>query len=82
MYSSIVNGIPAGLGTTTTSGDTGGSQFGSAAGGALTGMGIAQGLSSPFGAALFGGTPTLAGLGAAGTLGLYGLGGALLGGML
>ena len=82
MYSSIVNGIPAGLGTTTTSGDTSGSQFGSAAGGALTGMGIAQGLSSPFGAALFGGTPTLAGLGAAGTLGLYGLGGALLGGIL
>ena len=82
MYSSIVNGLPAGLGTTTASGSAGGSQFGSAAGGALTGMGIAQGLSSPFGAALFGGTPTLAGLGAAGTLGLYGLGGALLGGML
>ena len=60
----------------------GASRLANAVGGGLTGLGAAQFLSSPAGAGLFGGTPTLAGLGSAGTLGLWGLGGALLGGLL
>jgi hypothetical protein len=79
-YNALASGIPWGSSQTSETSGGGSNTAGSALGGALTGVGTAQYLSGA-GAGLFGGTPTFAGLGAAGTLGLYGLGGALLGGL-
>lgn len=79
----IYSGAP--VDTIATSSGPGGSKAAGILGGALTGAGLAGFLSSPAGVGLFGGTPTLAPLAAAGgpaTLALYALGGAALGGLL
>lgn len=79
-YSNIINGASAGTGQQTAD-SGGGSNVGNIIGGAATGAGLASYLSGA-GSSLFGGTPTIAGLGSMGTMGLYGLGGAVLGGLL
>ena len=79
-YSSIVSGNNQ-WGQNQTSEGGGSSPLAGALGGAATGLGAASYLSGA-GSGLFGGTPTLAGLGGPGTMALYGLGGALLGGLL
>lgn len=81
-YQALVGGNYGGTTTSTAtqSGPSGG-LLGNVIGGAMSGMGLAGHLSGA-GSGIFGGTPTFAGLGSMGTMGLYGLGGALAGGLL
>ena len=80
FYNNIVAGNNA-WGQETSGAGGGSSRLAGALGGAATGLGTASYLSGA-GSGLFGGTPTLAGLGGPGTMALYGIGGALLGGLL
>ena len=76
-YQQFIQGGYGSQGQTTTDNDP--STLGSAIGGGLAGVGLADTLlSGGFGGM---GAPSFAGLGSAGTLGLYGLGGALMGGL-